>query len=171
MHLPTPLSVFCCHSNSIKLDLPVAISRWQMADCICASFGSARVGVATTKLILHDGRLQEFYYSVKVSYVLQMNLMCFLCNVDEMDFEHTISAIEEDQELRPSQLYFALPLPLPLRWLNHPLQPQVMASLAVKATSSHWRIRITNPGFVYQIGFRLWIGPVNLSRLRHFRHP
>ncbi|KAK8710376.1 hypothetical protein V6N13_145701 [Hibiscus sabdariffa] len=97
---------------------------------ICTSLDSSRV--ATAKLILHDGRLQEFSYPVKVSYVLQMNPMCFLCNADEMDFDHVVSAIDEDQELRPGQLYFALPL----TWLNHPLQPQVMAALAVKATSA-----------------------------------
>ncbi|KAK9008577.1 hypothetical protein V6N11_075466 [Hibiscus sabdariffa] len=52
---------------------------------ICTFFNSTRVCVATTKLILRDGRLQEFHYPVKVSYVLQMNPMCFLCNADEMD--------------------------------------------------------------------------------------
>ncbi|KAK8600663.1 hypothetical protein V6N12_050516 [Hibiscus sabdariffa] len=54
-------------------------------------------GVARAKLILHDDILQEFHYPVKVSYVLQMNLVCFLCNVDEMDFNHTVYAIEKDQ--------------------------------------------------------------------------
>ncbi|KAK8708549.1 hypothetical protein V6N13_059587 [Hibiscus sabdariffa] len=104
MHFPTPLSVLCCHSNSIKFDFPVAISRWQVArvpnsratklknlpfqDLSC---------VARAKLILHDDILQEFHYPVKVSYVLQMNLVCFLCNVDEMDFNHTVYAIEKDQ--------------------------------------------------------------------------
>ncbi|KAK8658360.1 hypothetical protein V6N13_036568 [Hibiscus sabdariffa] len=138
---------------------------------ICASSDSTRVGIATAKLIPSDGRLQEFHYPVKVSYVLQMNHMCSLFNTDEMDFDHVFSAIEENEELRPGQLYFALPM----RWLNHLLQPQVMAALAVKATTSNWVIQITNPGFVYQIGFRLWIRRVNLSHLRHcrshFHHP
>ncbi|GMI76920.1 hypothetical protein like AT2G23690 [Hibiscus trionum] len=97
---------------------------------ICTSFDSTRV--ATAKVILQDGRLQEFPYPVKVSYVLQKNPMSFLCNADEMEFDDVVSAIGEDQELQPGQLYFALPL----SWLNRPVQPQVMAALAVKATSA-----------------------------------
>ncbi|GMI65981.1 hypothetical protein like AT2G23690 [Hibiscus trionum] len=97
---------------------------------ICSSCEPTHV--ATAKLILHDGRLQEFPYPVKVSYVLQKNPMCFICNADEMDFDDVVSAIEEDQQLQPCQLYFALPL----SWLNHPLQPEEMAALAVKANSA-----------------------------------
>ncbi|KAE8693299.1 pathoproteinsis-related protein PRB1-3-like [Hibiscus syriacus] len=88
--------------------------------------------VATAKLILQDGRLQEFPYLVKVSYVLQRNPMCFICNSDEMEFDDVVSAIEEEEELQPGQLYFALPL----SWLKHPLQPEEMAALAVKASSA-----------------------------------
>ncbi|KAK8627749.1 hypothetical protein V6N13_135351 [Hibiscus sabdariffa] len=90
MQFPTPLSVLCCHSNSIKFDLPVAISTWQIAGVqnstpIKFKNLSFQDLISTTKLILRDGRLQEFHYPVKVSYVLQMNPMCFLCNADEMD--------------------------------------------------------------------------------------
>ncbi|GMI68109.1 hypothetical protein like AT2G23690 [Hibiscus trionum] len=95
---------------------------------ICSSCDSTHV--ATAKLILQDGRLQEFPFPVKVSYVLQRNPMCFICNSDEMDFDDVASAIEEDEELQPGQLYFALPL----SWLKHPLQAQEMAALAVKAS-------------------------------------
>ncbi|XP_022752116.1 uncharacterized protein LOC111300765 [Durio zibethinus] len=97
---------------------------------ICSSCESTRV--ATAKLILQDGRLQEFPYPVKVSYVLQRNPMCFICNSDEMDFGDVASAIQEDEELQPGQLYFALPL----SWLKHPLQAEEMAALAVKASSA-----------------------------------
>ncbi|KAJ6930035.1 hypothetical protein NC652_013786 [Populus alba x Populus x berolinensis] len=82
---------------------------------ICSSCESAHV--ATAKLILQDGRLQEFSYPVKVSYVLAKNPTCFICNADEMEFD---------------DLYFALPL----SWLKHPLQPEQMAALAVKASSA-----------------------------------
>ncbi|KAK8673181.1 hypothetical protein V6N13_111530 [Hibiscus sabdariffa] len=95
---------------------------------ICSSCDSTHV--ATAKLILQDGRLQEFPYPVKVSYVLQRNPMSFICNSDEMDFNGIVSAIEEDDELQPGQLYFALPL----SWLKHPLQAHEMAALAVKAS-------------------------------------
>ncbi|KAE8709540.1 STS14 protein-like [Hibiscus syriacus] len=97
---------------------------------ICSSCNSTHE--ATAKLILLDGSLQEFPYAVKVSYVLQRNPMCFICNSDEMDFDDVASAIGEDEELQPGQLYFALPL----SWLKHPLQAQEMAALAVKASSA-----------------------------------
>ncbi|PON54090.1 HTH-type transcriptional regulator [Parasponia andersonii] len=97
---------------------------------ICSSANSTHV--ATAKLILQDGRLQEFSYPVKVSYVLQRNPSCFICNSDEMDFDDVVSAVNDDEELRPGQLYFALPLDR----LRHRLQPEDMAALAVKASSA-----------------------------------
>ncbi|KAB1214630.1 hypothetical protein CJ030_MR5G002861 [Morella rubra] len=97
---------------------------------ICSS--SSATDVATAKLILHDGRLQEFSYPVKVSYVLQKNPTCFICNSDEMDFDDVVSAVNGDEVLQPGQLYFALPLTK----LRHPLQPDEMAALAVKASSA-----------------------------------
>ncbi|KAE8723354.1 hypothetical protein F3Y22_tig00012493pilonHSYRG00058 [Hibiscus syriacus] len=97
---------------------------------ICSSCDSTHA--ATAKLILQDGRLQEFPYPVKVSCVLQTNPACFICNSDEMDFDDVVSAIEEDEELQPGQLYFALPLSC----LKHRLQAEEMAALAVKASSA-----------------------------------
>ncbi|XP_068657575.1 uncharacterized protein [Aristolochia californica] len=97
---------------------------------ICHSCDST--AIATAKLILQDGKLQEFSYPVKVSYVLQRNPSCFICNSDEMDFDEFVSAIGGDEELQPGQLYFALPL----SWLRHPLQAEEMAALAVKASSA-----------------------------------
>lgn len=97
---------------------------------ICSSCDST--SVATAKLILDDGRLQEFPYPVKVSYVLQKNPACFICNSDEMDFDDVVSAVSDDEELQPGQLYFALPLSR----LKHRLQAEEMAALAVKASSA-----------------------------------
>lgn len=97
---------------------------------ICSSCDST--SVATAKLISVDGRLQEFPYPVKVSYVLQKNPACFICNSDEMDFDDVVSAVSDDEELQPGQLYFALPLSR----LKHPLQAEEMAALAVKASSA-----------------------------------
>ncbi|XP_034690040.1 uncharacterized protein LOC117917765 [Vitis riparia] len=97
---------------------------------ICSSCEAT--SVATAKLILQDGRLEEFSYPVKVSYVLQKNPSCFICNSDEMDFDDVVSAIHDDEELQPGQLYFALPLSR----LKQPLQAEEMAALAVKASSA-----------------------------------
>ncbi|CAK9158724.1 unnamed protein product [Ilex paraguariensis] len=97
---------------------------------LCSSCEST--SVATAKLILQDGRLQEFSYPVKVWYVLQKNPSCFICNSDEMDFDDVVSAIGDEEELQLGQLYFALPLSR----LNYPLQAEEMAALAVKASSA-----------------------------------
>ncbi|CAI9272563.1 uncharacterized protein LOC111876699 [Lactuca sativa] len=97
---------------------------------ICSSCDST--AVATAKLILHDGSLQEFSYPVKVSYVLQKNPSTFICNSDEMEFDDVVSAIRDEDVLHPGQLYFALPLTR----LRRPLLPEEMAALAVKASSA-----------------------------------
>lgn len=97
---------------------------------ICSS--SSSKDVATAKLVLQDGRLQEFSYPVKVACLLQKNPTCFICNADEMDFDDVLMAVNDDEELQVGQLYFALPLSK----LKHPLQPEEMAALAVKASSA-----------------------------------
>ncbi|KAG6408186.1 hypothetical protein SASPL_131190 [Salvia splendens] len=97
---------------------------------ICSSCEST--SVATAKLILGDGRLQEYPYPVKVSYVLQKNPAFFICNSDEMDFDNVVSAVSDDDELQPGQIYFALPLSK----LSRRLQADEMAALAVKASSA-----------------------------------
>ncbi|OIV92898.1 hypothetical protein TanjilG_01032 [Lupinus angustifolius] len=96
----------------------------------CSSCGSTQV--ITAKLVHEDGRLQEFPYPVKVSYLLQEHPTCFICNSDEMDFDDVVSAVHENDVLQPGQLYFALPLSR----LGQPLQPAEMAALAVKASSA-----------------------------------
>ncbi|CAL0314429.1 unnamed protein product [Lupinus luteus] len=96
----------------------------------CSSYGSTQV--ITAKLVHQDGRLQEFPYPVKVSYLLQEHPTCFICNSDEMDFDDVVTAVDENDVLQPGQLYFALPLSL----LRQPLQPAEMAALAVKASSA-----------------------------------
>ncbi|PSS36430.1 Protein of unknown function DUF4228, plant protein [Actinidia chinensis var. chinensis] len=97
---------------------------------ICSSCDSA--SVATAKLILQDGQLQEFSYPVRVSYILQKYPSYFICNSDEMDFDDVVSAVNDNEELQLGQLYFALPLSR----LRQPLQAEDMAALAVKANSA-----------------------------------
>ncbi|XP_059289740.1 uncharacterized protein LOC132043252 [Lycium ferocissimum] len=97
---------------------------------ICNSCEST--SVATAKLILQDGRLQEFSYPIKASYLLQKDPTIFICNSDEMDFGDMISAINGDEELQLGQLYFALPL----KRLRRRLRADEMAALAMKASSA-----------------------------------
>lgn len=90
---------------------------------------------STAKLILKDGRLEEFSYPVEVSDVLQIydpSYNCFICNSDEMDFNDVVCAVDGDEILQPGQLYFALPL----SWLGRRLEASEMAALAVKASSA-----------------------------------
>ncbi|MCD9560317.1 hypothetical protein HAX54_018932 [Datura stramonium] len=97
---------------------------------ICSSYEST--SVATVKLILDDGRLQEFSYPVKASYLLQNDPTIFICNSDEMDFGDVVSAVSAEEELQLGQLYFALPLSR----LKRKLKAEEMAALAVKASSA-----------------------------------
>ncbi|CAN8276446.1 unnamed protein product [Cochlearia groenlandica] len=102
---------------------------------LCISSESTSQALATAKLILHDGKMMEFKYPVKVGYVLQKNPMCFICDSDDMDFDDAVSAISADEELELGHIYFALPL----SWLRQPLRPEEMAALAVKASSALMR--------------------------------
>ncbi|KAJ9135567.1 hypothetical protein P3X46_032737 [Hevea brasiliensis] len=95
---------------------------------ICSSFGPSTV--ATAKLILEDGRLEEFRVPVRVSQILQRNPSCFICNADDLDFDDHVSAINDDEKLELGQLYFELPV----SWLDTPIKAQEMAALAVKAS-------------------------------------
>lgn len=97
---------------------------------ICSSCEST--SVATAKLILEDGRLQEYAYPVRVSYVLQKIPASFICNSDEMGYDDVASAVGDDEELQLGQIYFALPL----SQLKRRLQAEDMAALAVKASSA-----------------------------------
>lgn len=97
---------------------------------ICNSCEST--SVATAKLILPDGRLQEFSHPIKASYLLQKDPTIFICNSDEMEFGDTISALNAEEELQLGQLYFALPL----KRLRSRLRAEEMAALAVKASSA-----------------------------------
>ena len=101
-----------------------------MGNCSASSFSSAHI--ATAKLILHDGSLQEFSSPIRASHILQKYPTCFICNSDDMDFDDLVTAIDENDELQIGQLYFVLPLSR----LGHPLRPEEMAALAVKARSA-----------------------------------
>ncbi|KAM1348921.1 hypothetical protein PS2_003087 [Malus domestica] len=98
---------------------------------ICNSCES--ISVATAKLILQNGQLQEFSKPIKVSHALQMmnvSPMHFICDSDYMEFGGFFSAVDGDEVLQLGQLYFVLPL----SWLKKPLRPEQMAALAVRAS-------------------------------------
>lgn len=98
---------------------------------ICNSCES--ISVATAKLILQNGQLQEFSKPIKVSHALQMmnvSPMHFICDSDDMEFGGFFSAVDGDEVLQLGQLYFVLPL----SWLKKPLRPEQMAALAVRAS-------------------------------------
>ncbi|KAJ9564072.1 hypothetical protein OSB04_000038 [Centaurea solstitialis] len=98
---------------------------------ICISQPSTAAS-ATAKLILPDGTLQEFPSAVAVSAVLRHHPSTFICNADDMDFDDVVSPLKPHHLLHPGHLYFALPLTR----LNHPLHPEDMAALAVKASAA-----------------------------------
>ncbi|KAK4437810.1 hypothetical protein Salat_0115000 [Sesamum alatum] len=96
----------------------------------CRSCDGSISPTVTAKLVLLDGRLQEFSWPVKVSLLLQQNPDCFICSSDEMEFDQFVAEIAGDEVLQPGEVYFELPL----RWRNHRLQAEDMAALAVKAS-------------------------------------
>uniref|UniRef100_A0A7N0UMG1 Uncharacterized protein n=1 Tax=Kalanchoe fedtschenkoi TaxID=63787 RepID=A0A7N0UMG1_KALFE len=99
---------------------------------ICSSVDAA--SAVTAKLVLPDGRLQEFSQPIRATYVLQRlkSPAFFICNSDEMDFNDVVSALGDDEELQLGQLYFLLPLSL----LRRPLKAAEMAELAVMASAA-----------------------------------
>ncbi|CAM8990418.1 unnamed protein product [Rhodiola kirilowii] len=99
---------------------------------ICSSVDAT--SVITAKLILPDGRLQEYSHPIKACYVLQRfkSPAFFICNSDEMEFNDVVSAVADDEELQLGQLYFLLPLNL----LKYPLKAAEMAELAVRASTA-----------------------------------
>ncbi|KAL0365468.1 UNVERIFIED_CONTAM: hypothetical protein Sangu_0644400 [Sesamum angustifolium] len=69
----------------------------------CRSCDASRSTTETAKLVLRDGRLQEFSWPVKVSLVLQQNPDCFICSSDEMEFDQYVAEIGGDEELQPGR--------------------------------------------------------------------
>ncbi|KAK9749891.1 hypothetical protein RND81_02G158300 [Saponaria officinalis] len=97
---------------------------------ICTSCTST--SESTAKLILENGKLEEFSYPVKVSFLLNKHPNVFICNSDDMEFDAVLTAVRERDELQLGELYFALPLGK----LGRPLSAEEMAALAVKANAA-----------------------------------
>ncbi|XP_010906915.2 uncharacterized protein [Elaeis guineensis] len=99
---------------------------------ICKKTAAQVAATATVKVVLQDGKLEEFLRPVKAAHVLQENPMSFVCNSDDMKFGGFVSAVGADEELHPGQLYFLLPLSV----LRRPLHAEEMAALAVRASTA-----------------------------------
>ncbi|KAJ0967684.1 hypothetical protein J5N97_024601 [Dioscorea zingiberensis] len=101
----------------------------QSCDATAEAIPAAAV---TAKVVLEDGKLEEYSRPVKASHVLHKAPACFVCDSDDMELGDFLSALAADDELHPGQLYFLLPLPM----LRRRLQPDDMAALAVRASSA-----------------------------------
>ncbi|XP_074557049.1 uncharacterized protein LOC141813035 [Curcuma longa] len=102
------------------------------ATAVAAAAGGGGAAATTAKLVLLDGRLQEFPRPVKAGHVLQKQPSCFLCSADDMEFDDYVSAVDAEDELQLGQLYFLLPVSM----LRRRLHGDEMAALAVKASAA-----------------------------------
>ncbi|EHA8590200.1 hypothetical protein COCNU_scaffold016103G000050 [Cocos nucifera] len=98
----------------------------------CEETAEQVAATATVKVVLQDGKLEEFPRPVKAAHVLQKDPTCFVCNSDDMEFGGFVSAVGADEELQPGHLYFLLPLSM----LRRPLHAEDMAALAVRASTA-----------------------------------
>jgi PADRE domain len=88
---------------------------------------------ATVKLILPDGSLREFSWSVRPTYILSKEEQTsFICDSDTMEIEQIVTAVSANKELRLGQIYFVLPRSM----LNRPLKADEMAALAIRASGA-----------------------------------
>ncbi|WOK92238.1 hypothetical protein Cni_G00929 [Canna indica] len=102
---------------------------------ICSSYDATAVAAAsgaTAKLVLQDGKLQEFARPVKAAHVLQKDPACFVCSADDMEFDDFVAPVNAEDELQPGQLYFLLPVSM----LRRRLHADEIAALAVKASAA-----------------------------------
>lgn len=124
-----PLDFAAIHTLLVFLFFLKFLPKVYMGNCRSCD-GSRSTTAVTAKLVLLDGRLQEFSWPVKVSLALQQNPDCFICSSDDMEFDQFVGEMGGDEVLQPGEVYFELPL----RWRNQRLQAEDMAALAVKAS-------------------------------------
>ncbi|KAL0916065.1 hypothetical protein M5K25_013548 [Dendrobium thyrsiflorum] len=87
----------------------------------------------TAKVIDFDGALIEYSETVKATHVLGRNLNSFfLCNAENLFYDHLIKALESNHLVELGKLYFVLPA----KKLNFPLTAVDMAALAVRASAA-----------------------------------
>ncbi|KAJ3670112.1 hypothetical protein LUZ60_010436 [Juncus effusus] len=87
----------------------------------------------TVKMILPDGDLKEFSWSIRPSYILGKDEeSSFVCDSDSMEIGSVIKKVGGEKELRLGQIYFVLPNSM----LNRPLKAEEMAKLVVRASNA-----------------------------------
>ncbi|KAJ7952947.1 HTH-type transcriptional regulator [Quillaja saponaria] len=88
----------------------------------------------STIMVIHsDGRKQEFKQPIQAKFITsQTEPDSFLCNSESMILGMCIPRVPDEEELRPGQIYFLLPL----SQAREPLSLPHLCELAVKATAA-----------------------------------
>ncbi|PKA51100.1 hypothetical protein AXF42_Ash010540 [Apostasia shenzhenica] len=110
----------------------------KMGPCLSstASSGGAaspNLPPATAKVIAADGTLREYSDAVRAVHVLGGDHPCFfLCDADDLLFDHYIRPLGSNELVEPGRLYFWLPAVK----LKYPLTAADMAALVGRASSA-----------------------------------
>ncbi|OAY79575.1 hypothetical protein ACMD2_23222 [Ananas comosus] len=106
------------------------------ATAIAASAASsAEAAEATAKVVLGDGRLQEFAGPARARHVLQKVVGgggFAVCSADDVELGERVAAVGPDEELQAGQLYFLLPAGM----LRRRVRAEDMAELALRASAA-----------------------------------
>lgn len=105
------------------------------ASASACSSASVMSSSNTVKVVLSDGRLQEFQRQVKVAEVMLENPQHFLCHASALHVGRRISALRADEDLEMGQLY----LLLPMSKLQSVLSVSDVVAITVKAESAKRR--------------------------------
>ncbi|KAI9089146.1 hypothetical protein K1719_029425 [Acacia pycnantha] len=79
-----------------------------------------------------EGGFKELKQPVTASSVIADHPNCFLCNSESIYLGTCLPPVPEEEELRPGQIYFVLPL----SQLHQPLSLSALCDLAIKAASA-----------------------------------
>lgn len=130
----------CVSVSSVSASLSCRTSSDQMGNCLSPqlvkmsqSKECARMQQQSkVKLILCNGKLQEFSRPVRASEILSQRPNCFLCCSESMLIGSAVPPVHEDEELQVGQIYFLMPLSMS----RSPLSLQEMCALAIKASAA-----------------------------------
>lgn len=87
---------------------------------------------STIMVIDLEGRIKEFRQPIPASSVISDNPDCFLCNSESIYLGTCTPRVPDDEQLRPGQIYFLLPL----SQADEPLSLPALCDLAIKASSA-----------------------------------
>lgn len=93
-------------------------------------------GSSTTAMVINsiDGKLQQFRQPIKAGNVISDHdsNTFFLCNAEDMYVNCHVPHVPGDEDLRPGQIYFIMPISK----LYRPITLQELCLLAIKASSA-----------------------------------